>query len=89
MRLWALAVAKEDPLLRLAEASEIEPYARSLVAVLLVRPPLSCGLDDGGRAHLKNVELVRGGRLASPFSVRISSIVCRKLEWTPPASGAA
>jgi hypothetical protein len=52
-------------------------------------PPVSCRLDDGGRAHLKNVELARGGHLAFLSSARISSIICRELEWAAPATRAA
>ena len=42
-------------------------------------PPSACRLETG-RAHLKNVELVRGGHLAFLFSTRIASIICRELE---------
>ena len=51
-------------------------------------PPSSCRLDGGRGAHLKNVEVARGGHLAFLSSPRISSIVCRELASAePPAAG--
>ena len=49
-------------------------------------PPSSCRLDGGRGAHLKNVEVARGGHLAFLFSASISSIICRELESMDPPS---
>ena len=50
-------------------------------------PPSSCRLEVREGAHLKNVELPRGGHLAFLFNASISSIICRELEsWEPPSA---
>ena len=51
-------------------------------------PPSSCRLEDGRGAHLKSIEVGRGGHLAFLSSVTISSIIRRELE-SAEAAGAA
>ena len=43
-------------------------------------PPSSCRLDNARRAHLKNIELARGGHLSFLSSAVIASIIRRELE---------
>jgi len=51
-------------------------------------PPSSCRLEDGRGAHLKNIEVARGGHLVFLSSARISSIIQRELESVEPPSAA-
>jgi triacylglycerol lipase len=50
----------------------------------LVCPASSCRLEARQGAHLKNIEVARGGHLEFLFSAEISSIVCRELESVEP-----
>jgi len=47
-------------------------------------PPSSCRLETHHGAHLKNVEVARGGHLAFLFSATMSSIIRRELEAAEP-----
>jgi len=47
-------------------------------------PPSSCRLQTHHGAHLKNVEVARGGHLAFLFSATMSSIIRRELEAAEP-----
>jgi triacylglycerol lipase len=51
----------------------------------MVCPPSSCRLEVRRGAHLKNVEVARGGHLEFLFSAEISSIICREFESVEPA----
>jgi len=53
-------------------------------------PPSSCRLEVREGAHLKNIELPRGGHLAFLFNASISSIIRRELEsWEQPNAAGA
>jgi len=47
-------------------------------------PPSSCQLETQHGAHLKNVEVARGGHLAFLFGATMSSIIRRELEAVEP-----
>ena len=51
-------------------------------------PPSTCRLEAGRRAHLKNIEVARGGHVAFLSSVRIASIIRQELESMEPPGAA-
>jgi hypothetical protein len=52
-------------------------------------PPSSCRLEPGRGAHLKNVEVARGGHLAFLSNARIASIIRRELDSAEPPGAAS
>ena len=51
-------------------------------------PPSSCRLESGRGAHLKNIEVARGGHVAFLSGARVASIIRQELESMEPPGAA-